>query len=62
MKGYIPPSDVRKFRTFPSLGSKLIGIVTIQIFSSVQVVGYKSYTRSAAYEQWSSAIWTAASW
>ena len=60
MKGYIPPSNVRKFRTLPPLRSKLIGIITIEVFSSVQVVGQKSYTYSAGYEQWSIAVWTAA--
>ena len=39
VKGYIAPANVREFRTFPSLWSELIGVITVQVFSSVQVVG-----------------------
>ena len=60
MEGYIAPANIRKFRPFPSLRTKFMGVITVQVFPSVQVVGYESYTHPSAYEQWSVAVWTAA--
>lgn len=37
-----------------------MGVITVQVIPSVQVVGYESNTNSSTYEQWSVAIWTAA--
>lgn len=60
VKGYVAPPNVGKFGPLPSLRSKVMGIFAIQFLSSVQVVGHESYTYSAADEQWSLTIWTAA--
>lgn len=60
MKGYVSPTNTRKFRPLPPLRPEVVGVIAVQILPSVQVVRQEAYTYTAANEQWSVAVRSAA--
>lgn len=56
MKGYVTPTNIRKRRSLPPLRSKVVCVIAVQVFPSVQVVRHKTYTNTASNEQWSVAV------
>lgn len=60
MKRYVSPTDIRKFRSLPPLRPEVVGVIAVQVFPSVQVVRQEAYTYTAANEQWSVAVRSAA--
>lgn len=57
----VSPSDIRKLRPFPSLGSENSGIFAVQVAASVHVVDRVADTHSAPNENGGQAVWAAAS-
>ena len=40
MKGHVPPANICQFASGPPLGSKIVRVFAVEVFSAVQVVGY----------------------
>ena len=60
VEGHVGPADVRQLGTFPPLRSKIVGVVAVYVFSSVEVVGHDPDAYVSRDKDGILAVWSAA--
>lgn len=60
VEGQIAPSDIREFLVRPPLGLEVHGVVAVDVFAAMQVVGRDGDAASFGDEDWGAAIGAAA--